>query len=556
MTESRLSGAVADVVHHGSIGPIRSGGCEIIRRIFVTVRDKNWQEVAPQQWSTEVDRESGNVLISARHTNDLVDFAWRGELGISANGREIEFWFTGRVPKDMDVCRLGLVVLHPVDWMVGSLIFAEDAQSKTSSRLSSHIAPQPIVDGVPGAITQPFSALKIEHPGFGTLDLRFEGDLFELEDQRNWGDASFKTYCTPLRLGFPRSVKAGSVISHRVRVHFEPAREPISPSKPRLRTSTASVAKFFPRIGCADPDGRSVGPLWRHIQFRVPETDNNLARLELLLNAPFPTQLEIAFQMTEPEKLRRTLSLLSKHRRTVARFLVYSAIASVPTADELKRLQLVLNEFPALSDVPIHAATQGYFVEFNRAMPLSGSISGIAFPLTATVHSDDAGTIIDNVDTIHDMVDTARKLLPDSSIALAPLAFYHPPRGQTRQFPPDLARSWLVASLIEATLAGVHSITLGEDVVAEWSRSSVAGVEPSLSSLVECSGLEARRLVAGVPLGVHAIILKSDGNAAAKVLASNLSSRPQLLTLADAELPLQPFATGWTETRSSHPFAE
>ena len=29
------------------------------------------------------------------------------------------------------------------------------------------------------------------------------GDVFEMEDQRNWTDASFKTYCTPLRQPFP-----------------------------------------------------------------------------------------------------------------------------------------------------------------------------------------------------------------------------------------------------------------------------------------------------------------------------------------------------------------
>ena len=29
-------------------------------------------------------------------------------------------------------------------------------------------------------------------------ELAFEGDIFEMEDQRNWTDASFKTYCTPL----------------------------------------------------------------------------------------------------------------------------------------------------------------------------------------------------------------------------------------------------------------------------------------------------------------------------------------------------------------------
>lgn len=33
-------------------------------------------------------------------------------------------------------------------------------------------------------------------------ELHFEGDIFETEDHRNWSDASYKTYSTPLDLPF------------------------------------------------------------------------------------------------------------------------------------------------------------------------------------------------------------------------------------------------------------------------------------------------------------------------------------------------------------------
>ena len=39
-----------------------------------------------------------------------------------------------------------------------------------------------------------------------------QGDVFETEDQRNWTDASFKTYCPPLRLPFPRPFEDGEEI--------------------------------------------------------------------------------------------------------------------------------------------------------------------------------------------------------------------------------------------------------------------------------------------------------------------------------------------------------
>jgi len=41
-----------------------------------------------------------------------------------------------------------------------------------------------------------------------------------MEDQRNWTDASFKTYSTPLRLPYPAPVAAGTVIEQTVRLNL------------------------------------------------------------------------------------------------------------------------------------------------------------------------------------------------------------------------------------------------------------------------------------------------------------------------------------------------
>jgi D-apionolactonase len=47
---------------------------------------------------------------------------------------------------------------------------------------------------------------------------RMEGDTFEMEDQRNWTDASFKTYCTPLAEPFPVLVEPGDRVDQQVTV--------------------------------------------------------------------------------------------------------------------------------------------------------------------------------------------------------------------------------------------------------------------------------------------------------------------------------------------------
>ena len=52
-------------------------------------------------------------------------------------------------------------------------------------------------------------------------EVRFSGDIFEMEDQRNWTDASYKTYCTPLGLPFPVELKKGTTVTQSVAISLK-----------------------------------------------------------------------------------------------------------------------------------------------------------------------------------------------------------------------------------------------------------------------------------------------------------------------------------------------
>ena len=47
-------------------------------------------------------------------------------------------------------------------------------------------------------------------------DVRMEGDTFEMEDHRNWTDASFKTYVRPLALPWPYTLPKGETFKQSV----------------------------------------------------------------------------------------------------------------------------------------------------------------------------------------------------------------------------------------------------------------------------------------------------------------------------------------------------
>ena len=81
--------------------------------------------------------------------------------------------------------RAGFVVLHPA-WLAGQKLkvtHVDDREEET--RFPERISPsQPVFD---------IRALSHEvAPGLWAT-CRMEGDTFEMEDQRNWTDASYKT---------------------------------------------------------------------------------------------------------------------------------------------------------------------------------------------------------------------------------------------------------------------------------------------------------------------------------------------------------------------------
>jgi hypothetical protein len=53
--------------------------------------------------------------------------------------------------------------------------------------------------------------------------VRMEGDTFEMEDHRNWSDASFKTYVRPLARPWPYTLTAGETVTQSVSLSFEGA---------------------------------------------------------------------------------------------------------------------------------------------------------------------------------------------------------------------------------------------------------------------------------------------------------------------------------------------
>ena len=78
------------------------------------------------------------------------------------------------------------------------------------------------------------------------VDIAFRGEVFEMEDQRNWTDASYKTYCRPLALPRPYTVAAGERVEQDVTV--------------RLRRGVTGAAKPSATLPSSNSTSRSRLP--------------------------------------------------------------------------------------------------------------------------------------------------------------------------------------------------------------------------------------------------------------------------------------------------------
>ena len=65
-----VTNGLHELVHRNGIGPLWCGGREVLRRIFVTVRDRQWREVAPTHWESDIDEARRTATITARHISD------------------------------------------------------------------------------------------------------------------------------------------------------------------------------------------------------------------------------------------------------------------------------------------------------------------------------------------------------------------------------------------------------------------------------------------------------------------------------------------------------
>lgn len=478
---------------------VSAGGVEVVRRIYAAVRDRHWNTIPGEALAYELDDrgDSFGVRFAVRHESRDIDFTWEGRIEGKADGT-IELAHDGAAPRDMLYSRIGFCVLHPYRETRGRPYRARTPDGDVSGEFPQLIGPQRFEGGIYHPLFPSFDRLEIDLEAGGTVQFEFEGDLWEDEDQRNWTDASFKTYCTPIKLGFPHELPAGKRIAQRVRLWVEGLPEGVADAEPPVLRVGGPLGRRLPRLGLGSAsDGAPLGD--RELEavralgldhLRVDVHPAGPGWEERLQQGRAEAErlgwtLEVALFLQDTGSLPRVAELLFGAR--VERVLVLAEGAQTTSPDETTPATLVEQTRTALATALPGAAFAGgtdlYFTELNRTRPGAERMDAVFYSVIPQVHAFDDVSLVETLEAQAETVESAHALAAGRPVVVSPVTlrrrFNHHAGGEEAEPEPGrlpdtvdprqpslLGAAWTVGSIKYLAESGAACVTYFE--TAGW----------------------------------------------------------------------------------------
>ncbi|MER9345727.1 hypothetical protein [Mesorhizobium sp. M0227] len=240
------AGALSADFVNGNLRTIRHGGTEVLRAIAYIVRDRDWGTYEPNLTDLIINQAADAFSVSYSASCLAPDgsrLGFRATIKGSADSH-LAFEVSALPESDFETNRCGFCILHPIADLAGSPVKVEHTDgSVEATKLPELIDPW-----------QPFKDIRaITHqvrPGV-TAECRMEGDTFEMEDQRNWSDASYKTYVRPLALPWPYVLPAGQTLRQTIslRIAGEGKAPAATVTSEPVRVGLGEVGPRLPDVG-------------------------------------------------------------------------------------------------------------------------------------------------------------------------------------------------------------------------------------------------------------------------------------------------------------------
>jgi hypothetical protein len=573
------AGPLTLTFQNGDLRYIRLGDEEVLRRIYFAVRDPGWGTIPSLIENLHCDKEQASFRIQfdAVHQQGEIDLAWKATITGEADGT-ITFLLDGVAGSSFHANRIGFCVLHPIQPCRGKRCWVDKVDGKRSQgEFPEVISPQPLFTDLRAISHEIIPGLKAE--------VLLEGDTFEMEDQRSYGDASYKIYSRPVSLPAPMEVEQGSHFRQRVTLRLQgPSASWTAPSQVTRISIVGDVGTCtaMPAIGLRAAWDR--GSLEEGALDRLRCLNLSHLRLDLRLSDPeyastlecvtrearsLDVPLEMALFLSE-EAEAQLEALLRRLRHIpikVGAWLIFGE-DRLFTPNELVSLAR-----EHLQEVDLDAAFGGgtnyAFALVNMEPPLAEGWDFLCFPTSPQIHLSDDDALVENLPGMGDCVESARQLARDLPVKVTPISLkphflapiVHRLEADAAGDAPDtdprqsslLAAGWTVGSLKVLAEAGASSATYfstvgGRGIMeARWASGSegeagkgsmhVFPLYHVFADVGEFLGGEVLQTHSSNPLNVQALAMRAGDRMS--VLIANLTSTRQPVELRNLPPRLQ-----------------
>lgn len=420
MTRHLSAGSLRLDYDDGDLRAIRLGDLEIVRRIYVVFQDRNWT-ARPWQIEEEDIEESADsfsIRVLARGTFDASHFTWVGEFTGDSSGA-IRYAMDGSTIEPFVRNRLGICVLHPMAGFAGrpctiTTVDDEIVETAFPDQISPH---QPFLD---------ICCMSYPAGDSVTAHLEFDGETFETEDHRNWSDASYKTYCTPISLPFPVEVSPDDRIEQSVALTLTGDVPPPVTTPDDVTITVSDIPVALPALGTQLTDlpwtqseidaiaDLGLDHLLVTIDARSPEAGQTLAgAIATAARVGASVRLRLANgNEAFYRQIRETV-----RAENVASVAVIHDSEKVTSSDSLDSARDILG-----TDLPWCAGTDLYFTELNRQPADTSHAAWMSFSVNPQVHAADDRTILQNTATFAVIAEDAARLASPARIAIEPIS--------------------------------------------------------------------------------------------------------------------------------------
>lgn len=487
-TQLVRAGALQAQFEHGSLRNIRYGRYEVIRSLYFALRDQNWGTVPYRidDFNGTADDTAFAIRFIAVHSVDEQDvYRWTVRIEGTVDS-SIDFRIEGITLQSFWRNRAGFCILHPIDECAGKPVqITQPDGTLTETVFPKLISPD-----------RPFPYIRVMQwavePGV-TAQLRVEGDDFETEDQRNWTDGSYKTFCTPLAKPFPVELRAGDTVRQEIRLSLTATKGlRVNAGQPNGVLITLHDERTpLPRIGTQQSFGRAPLPGAAADRLRTLHLDHYRTEIDLsepnwqgllreadrqarCINAPLLVSL--TFGNNPVEQVRAFLTEIRANPVPIADLIVFQQGTYATPTSLLETVRpLLQNVLPP--NVRIGAGTQTNYTELGRNVFTPDGLAFVSYGIQPQEHAFDDASLVENLEAQADTVRSARALYSNQAVYVSPLTLRKRYNPYSRNLPDRFVEqplsvqtderqvtafgaAWLLGSLKTIAEAGADAITV------------------------------------------------------------------------------------------------